>query len=171
MLIGKELPCILDDMLNEVNVSTINTMNKMTLTWVKRSKHPCFLLVFLFVLFSPRELLQCGTSSPCRGQISWFKQTVSSSVVSYPAKSHQWHCFFWVGSCGFSEEGPFLGRVLLWVPALCLAGQDPTRATCFLQFLSWSLLPSRWQDWSLSEDLCMPSGSAPLGKCCKGIVL
>lgn len=129
MLIGKELPCILDDMLNEVNVSTINTMNKMTLTWVKRSKHPCFLLAFLFVLFSPRELLQCGTSSPCRGQISWFKQTVSSSVVSYPAKSHQWHCFFWVGSCGFSEEGPFLGRVLLWVPALCLAGQDPTRAT------------------------------------------
>lgn len=58
---------------NEVNVSTINMMNKMTLTWVKCSKHPCFLLTLLFVLFSPREPLQCGTSSPCRGQISWFK--------------------------------------------------------------------------------------------------
>lgn len=44
-------------------------------------------------------------------------------------------------------EGPFLGRVLLWVPALLLAGQDPTRSVGFdvphfLQFLSLSILHS-----------------------------
>lgn len=33
-------------------------------------------------------------------------------------------------------EEPFLGRVLLWVTALCLAGQDPTGAVHFLQLLS-----------------------------------
>lgn len=43
MLIGKELPCILNDMLNEANMSTITMMNKLTLTQSNCSDHqPCF---------------------------------------------------------------------------------------------------------------------------------
>lgn len=41
----------------------------------------------------------------------------------------------------FSVEDPFFGRVLLWVPALCMAGQDPTGPVCFLHFLSQPFLP------------------------------
>lgn len=37
MLIGRELPCILDDTLNEVNVSTPNTMNDTNLSEVLKA--------------------------------------------------------------------------------------------------------------------------------------
>lgn len=124
MLTGRELPCILDDTLNEVNVSTINAMSKMTLTWVKCPKRPCFLLAFLFVLFSPKELLQCGTSSPWRGQTPWFEQTVSTqwspplskgTRVSLPLLTEE--------LCSQWRHHSLAG--MLWVPALCLVGQDP----------------------------------------------
>lgn len=170
ILTGRELPCILDDMLNEVNVSTINAMSKMTLTWVKCSKRPCFLLAFLFVLFSPRELLQCGTSSPWRGKTPWFKQTVSSQWSPPLSKATRVSLPLLAGElCSQWRHHSLAG--MLWVPAICLAGQDPTRARCFLPLLSWSFLLRRRQSRALPEDVCMPSWSATLGECCKGIVL
>lgn len=65
MLIGRELPMsILDDTLNEVNVSTINMTNKMTLTWVKCSKHPAFFWLSCLSCSAPGSLCSVAPAAP-----------------------------------------------------------------------------------------------------------
>lgn len=161
MLIGKELPCILSDMLNGVKMSTTNTMNKVTLTWLKCSKHPCFLLGIFFVLLSSREFLECGTSRPWSHDLSG-KGVAQRSPLSKATTSEA------VGTASSGEAELWVPRgvtfpsgLLLWVPVLCLAGQDPTAQQGLMHPVTFRSSPGHfctavWWDSSLSETLCVP---------------
>lgn len=159
----KELPCICNDMLNEVNMSTVNTMNKVTLTRLKCSKHPCFLLGIFFVLLSPREFLECGTSGPAGDSRDLSRQGAAQSSSLSKATTLEAEG---TASSGEAELWvPCGGTFPRWVAAVgayaVLGWARPTGQWGLMHPVTFRSSPGHfctavWWDRSLLETLCMP---------------